>query len=95
MRTAINNRILYSAGACWLFLITLGGVEARRFHGETSGHVVLYDPQGQRLFDGGITASRGHAGDSPGLGALLALLHKQTSRQWHTAIFGCRIRDDS
>lgn len=70
-----------------------GAIEARRFHGETSGHAVLYDAHGHRIFDGGITAARGHAGDSAGSGALLALLQGQSAKHWHTPIFGCRIRE--
>src|SRR5712671_6320482 len=41
-----------------------GGAEASRFGVATSGAVVLYDPQGRLLFKGGVTAARGHEGDS-------------------------------
>lgn len=70
-----------------------GGVEARRFRGETSGHAVLYDRRGQRVFDGGITPSRGHAGDSAGLAMLRSLLHDKKAELQHTQVFGCRIRN--
>lgn len=46
--------------------IDLNGDEARRFGVMTSGHTVLFDPNGQLLFSGGITESRGHAGDNVG-----------------------------
>jgi hypothetical protein len=68
------------------------GREARIFSARTSGHVVLYDRSGQRIFDGGITAARGHAGDNAGLNALLALLHRETPQQQHTGVFGCPIQ---
>jgi len=59
----------------WRSAAQLPGVElavdesgklARRFGGETSGHVVLYDATGRLLYSGGITASRGHSGDNAG-----------------------------
>lgn len=39
------------------------GVEARRFGSATSGQVALYSGEGQLLFSGGITGSRGHSGE--------------------------------
>lgn len=69
-----------------------GGSEAQRFHSQTSGHFVLYDVGGLQLFDGGLTTARGHAGDSPGLGALLALSYGQTPEYRRTAVFGCQIQ---
>ena len=50
------------------------GREARRFGAETSGLALLYDSWGRRVFRGGITAGRGHAGDNPGRQAILACL---------------------
>ena len=38
------------------------GAEAQRFGVTTSGTCLLYDQEGQLLFAGGITASRGHIG---------------------------------
>jgi hypothetical protein len=67
------------------------GREARLFHGETSGHTMLYDGQGRLLFDGGITASRGHSGDNDGRDAIEALLHGKTAQQAMTPVFGCPI----
>src|SRR5262245_14959371 len=49
-----------------------GGALARHLGVSTSGHVVLYDSTGQMLFSGGITRSRGRAGDNAGHRALLA-----------------------
>jgi hypothetical protein len=67
------------------------GVEARRFQAETSGQSVLYDQAGQLLFHGGITISRGHFGDNPGLGALEALLAHKSLNQAQAPVFGCSL----
>jgi hypothetical protein len=42
------------------------GIEARRFGAKTSGHTLLFDRNGRRLFSGGITQSRGHDGENAG-----------------------------
>ncbi len=65
------------------------GVEARRFHSETSGEVVLYDADGQLLFSGGITAARGHSGDNAGRRAIVSLLTSNNSESKQTPVFGC------
>jgi hypothetical protein len=65
------------------------GVEARQFQAETSGQTLLYDQDGQLLFHGGITISRGHAGDNPGLSALEALQEHKSLHPAQTAVFGC------
>jgi hypothetical protein len=65
------------------------GAEARRFRSETSGQAVLYDPSGRLLFSGGITLSRGHAGDNPGRQALTRLLRGQALTHSATPVFGC------
>ena len=67
------------------------GVEARRFHVETSGHALLYDPSGTLLFSGGITAFRGHSGDNSGRTALAALLNHQPASNRRTPVFGCAL----
>ncbi|HEV3410065.1 MAG TPA: hypothetical protein VG095_07215 [Chthoniobacterales bacterium] len=71
----------------------LDGVEASRFGAETSGHAFLFHPAGWWLFDGGITASRGHAGPSEGRSAIQSLLERTTSMPARTRVFGCSLRD--
>ena len=72
------------------------GVEANLFGAATSGQVVLYDANGALLFSGGITASRGHAGDSPGRQAIIELLTGTGVRPGaHSAVFGCSLHDPS
>ncbi len=78
------------------------GVEAKRFGVTTSGTCLLYDENGQLLFAGGITASRGHigpafsqerlreqltsTGDSPTVGDVPA--HSDDDR---CPVFGCAL----
>jgi hypothetical protein len=67
------------------------GLEARRFGAATSGQSLLYDVNGRLLFSGGITGSRGHAGDNAGRTAILALLHQETSGRDSALVFGCSL----
>ncbi len=66
-------------------------VEARRFGAETSGYVVLYDKEGRLLFRGGITGSRGHAGDNAGENALLAYFTERKPTVSQTPVYGCSL----
>lgn len=52
----------------------LDGVETALFGARISGTVLLFDPQGNRLYAGGVTMSRGHAGHNAGLQAVTDLL---------------------
>jgi len=65
------------------------GIEARRFGSQTSGQVMLYSADGQLLFSGGITASRGHSGDNDGREAIMSLLTNGSAKQRETPVFGC------
>jgi hypothetical protein len=67
----------------------VGGVEARQFGARTSGQALLYEPDGRLLFRGGLTAARGHAGDSPGGDALRAILAGNASAIEDIPVFGC------
>ncbi len=62
---------------------------ARRFGAETSGHVILYGPDGKLKFSGGITRSRGDIGDNTGRRALHDLLAERSSAFASNPIFGC------
>lgn len=68
-----------------------GGAEARRFGAETSGHTLLFAPDGRLLFSGGITQSRGHAGDNAGESAIVSLIHKGSAERAETFVFGCSL----
>jgi hypothetical protein len=75
-------------------LSDVDGAEARRFGAETSGHTFLFDRRGHLLFNGGITESRGHAGDNAGESAIVALANNRKSSRVTTFIFGCSLFDD-
>ncbi len=70
------------------------GTEARRFQAVTSGQTSLYDVQGQLLFNGGITASRGHSGDNAGRTAIVSLLSTRDADTTETPTFGCPLFGD-
>lgn len=76
-------------------LFDLDGAEARQFGAETSGHTLLFGADGRLLFSGGITASRGHAGDNAGESALVALVNHQTPARTRTLVFGCSLANSS
>lgn len=69
------------------------GAEAHRFHASTSGQTVLYGSEGQLLFSGGITGSRGHSGDNAGRSAIVSLLHTGEAERSETFVFGCPLFD--
>ena len=66
-----------------------GGTEASRFHAATSGQTILYDAEGRLLFSGGITGSRGHAGDNAGESAIISFVNDGAAEQTETEVFGC------
>lgn len=63
--------------------------EAKRFGAGTSGFTLVYAQDGHLLFEGGITLSRGHAGDNPGRDAITAMLDQKEPAGAHTPVFGC------
>jgi predicted heme/steroid binding protein len=71
------------------------GREALNFRASTSGHVVLYDVNGQLLFSGGITEARGHMGDNDGRSAVVNLLRHGKSTLSATPVFGCTIQESA
>jgi hypothetical protein len=69
------------------------GREARRFDMRVSGETRLYGRSGELLFQGGITAARGHAGDNPGEAAILNLIadRRMAGNVKTTPVFGCSL----
>jgi hypothetical protein len=61
---------------------------------ETSGAVVLYDAAGKLAFRGGITAARGHEGDSFGRQRIMALLNGAHADRADAPIFGCALENE-
>jgi hypothetical protein len=76
-------------------LTDIDGIEARRFGAETSGHSLLFDRGGHLLFSGGITESRGHAGDNVGERAIEALVNNQSPTLTATFVFGWALANHS
>ncbi len=68
------------------------GRESRRFAIRTSGAALLYDRSGVRRFHGGLTASRGHAGDNAGVDSILAILRGEAGLP-SAPVFGCPLFD--
>lgn len=69
----------------------LDGLEARAFAAQTSGQTYLYGSDGRLIFSGGITASRGHAGENIGRTAILSLLNDQPAAIRTSSVFGCSL----
>lgn len=67
------------------------GVEARQFGAETSGQLFLYDVNGDLLFSGGDTGSRGHVGENVGRTTILAWLNGERPSLAGTPVFGCSL----
>lgn len=71
-----------------------GGAEAALFGARTSGHVVLFAPDGKRLFGGGITGSRGHEGENAGLARAISAV-KTGQALGSTSVFGCGLGEEA
>jgi len=70
-----------------------GGRQSAPFGAATSGQTLLYDAAGGLVFNGGITAARGHAGDNGGRTALAEWLTAGRSDRSASAVFGCPLGD--
>jgi hypothetical protein len=64
---------------------------ARRFDVRTSGHVLLFDPHGQLVFSGGITAMRGHEGINAGRTTIVNYARGEPPATPCTPVFGCSL----
>lgn len=65
--------------------------ELKRFDFRTSGETRLYRPDGKLVFRGGITGSRGHAGDNPGTDAVVRYARAEICGTTATPAFGCAL----
>jgi hypothetical protein len=70
------------------------GGEAHRFDASVSGQALLYNRDGQLVFNGGITAARGHEGDNEGVEAVIRHVNGEQA-PFHAPTFGCSLRDPS
>jgi hypothetical protein len=64
-----------------------------QFKPTCSGETFLYDLHGRLMFQGGITPSRGHSGDSVGQDAIMALVTSGTGGPITSPVFGCALQD--
>ncbi|MCU0711848.1 MAG: hypothetical protein MUC43_07290 [Pirellula sp.] len=72
----------------WNLILDDNGVEARAFGAMTSGECMLFSSSGERLFIGGVTASRGHLGNNEGLDVLKGIVHRITTENRESAESG-------
>lgn len=72
-------------------MIDSDGKEARRFGVQVSGHIMLFNRSNEQVFSGGITSSRGHAGDNLGGKLLTAFLNHKNPSGIQPPPFGCRL----
>ncbi len=88
--SAANTRLATAASQLGFAKIHYDNGElGKLFHVYTSGHVLLYDMEGDLQFSGGITASRGHEGASLGGGAVTSLLLGIQSKTTTAPAYGC------
>ncbi len=71
-----------------------GGRLADQLGMNTSGSTVVYSPEREPKYWGGITAGRGHFGDNPGSDAIAALLRGKQVLVSPQPVFGCQIQTD-
>lgn len=67
------------------------GHTATRFGATTSGEAFLFSQEGQCIFHGGLTISRGHEGISRGRAAIEQWVDHQTCDTPNTPVFGCAL----
>ena len=67
------------------------GSIARAFGARTSGHAMLFAPNGALLFEGGLTGSRGHEGDNAGALAVVDLVYGRPASCLSTPVYGCAL----
>ena len=70
-----------------------GGAKSDAFGVGSSGQTLLYDAAGELVFDGGITAFRGHEGPSVGSEMLKQLVAGTAVGHRHSKAFGCSLKD--
>ena len=92
-----NHSAIWSAAQHIPGVVTrsdLDGTLAKQAGANTSGQVFLYGTDGNLVFDGGITASRGHFGDNDGLDSVTRIILADGTgnpRRASAPVFGCAI----
>jgi hypothetical protein len=72
-------------------MIDREGIEARRFGASTSGHLMVFDSGANLAFAGGITASRGHSGENPGLLSAIEAVRSGQAPLKRSRVYGCSL----
>jgi hypothetical protein len=85
--SSVRDRAARIPGAT--IFVDASGTEHARFGARTSGFTLMYDATGALRFSGGITGSRGHAGQNAGRLALQSLLASGTTTIDRHSVFGC------
>jgi hypothetical protein len=67
------------------------GKAASALGATTSGQVIIFEPGGRVLFDGGITDGRGHEGDNPGLDTVFEVIRSGATSIRTAPVFGCSL----
>ncbi len=65
------------------------GIESNRFGIATSGHVLLFRPDGRLIYQGGVTGARGHEGANYGRDAVISLILGDEPGVRTFPVFGC------
>ncbi|CAN5593119.1 hypothetical protein BH10PLA2_BH10PLA2_16280 [soil metagenome] len=67
------------------------GELAAHFGAETSGTLLVFNPQGELLFAGGVTPVRGQVGPNGGISAVAAFLGGRVASTNTSPVFGCSL----
>ena len=103
-RVFADVRMAWSETGLWRRVVQLAdsnshvdvdAIEAKRFGVTTSGHCLLFDRSGRRLFSGGVTISRGHEGQSIARLNLDRLLRGERFECQEYPVFGCPLFENS
>ncbi len=68
----------------------LDAQEAKKFEVNTSGYLLCFNKEKQRIFGGGITGSRGHEGENRGADSIVCIMNRKPAEQ-RFPVFGCQI----
>jgi len=68
-----------------------GGKSSQHFGVEVSGHVLVYDSEGNLIFDGGLTPYRAHEGDCRATYHLVDCLNSEANQLTSWPVFGCKL----
>lgn len=72
-------------------VIDKDGLESKRFNATVSGQTLVYDPQGQILYNGGITVSRGSVGENAGSDKVVAVVNGKDDKFAKGLAYGCSL----